>query len=148
MAYPASTKTLSEAQRNVDAAALSIKRVVQDLITLSAAQSVDRIVLIDLQRRLTTSIDTFNVAKVLVGMQAYARDQKQSQTLDLATEFNAMVDALVALRQWIFDNFPRSGSALLERSVNLLGESTNLQFTSAQLTNFRTEATIFVATIN
>ena len=149
MAYPASTQTLHDTLGRVNRTALTTQRQVQQLRNDSAAGDTIRQRYIDLQRTLDQAIKEWNKAASVPGIEAYARDQLQNQTLDLATEFSAMVTAATNLRDWINTNFPRDATtgAVLLKTVDTAGTETPLVFTTAQTAGFRTQADAFIATV-
>lgn len=149
MAWPASTQTLEKALANVNTQALAVKARLQQLVTDSAAGAVDRWRLVDVMRLLSQAIAMWNAASALPGMAAYAQAQVGNSQLDVATEFQSMVNAAQSLLNWIAANFPKdatSGAALVA-SLNADGTMTQLTFTTAQLATFRTNANAVIATI-
>lgn len=150
MAWPASQQTLSDALMRGNRTALTIKNDVMSIRNASVSSDITRRTFVTLQRQLTSAIDIFNEIKNVPGILAFAREQYDDPTLDVGTEFNAMVSAAENLRDWIFANFPTdSGSgAILAETVDSLGNITQLVFTSAQLDAFRIQADIFLGTIS
>ena len=149
MAFPASTITQSTAWASITGAALRIKSQVETLRNLSAAGDTGRTSYVALQRQLDNTVENWNTASAVPGLEAYARDQINDQALNLTAEFIAMRNAALALRDWIFNNIPTdsgSGAALL-RTVGADGEMIELTFTTGQTAGFRTQADAFVATI-
>ncbi len=149
MAWPASTQTIVDAFQETNKKALGMKTRVQAVRDNSAAGPIDRNILLNLQRDLDTAIDLWNTAKAITGIVQYAKDQFADQALDVAAEFNGMVNAAITLRDWIFNNFPTDAGtgAVLVHTVDIEGAVTHLTFSSAQLATFRTHADTFTATI-
>lgn len=150
MSYPASIETLRRAFDGANGFSLTAKNKAQGLRTRSVSGPVERRLFLDLQQTLAQAITWWDRAKALPGMQAYARDQFQNQTLDVAAEFVAMTVAAASLRDWIFAVFPTDAAsgAVLEKAVDINGTVTDLTFTSLQLAAFRTEADAFLATVS
>jgi len=147
MTWPANKQTLVQAFTAANRAAIRAKSNTQTISNASAAGSINRDRLIDLQNQLNEAIVLWTQVKALSGIVAYAQDQFDDPALDVAAEFTAMVDAAVDLRDWIFNNFPTNSGAALIKSLNISGTLTTLEFTTAQLSGFRTEADTFIATI-
>jgi len=149
MAFPASAVTKAEAWDDIRHAANRIKGVTQNLRNASAAGATGRTSYVSLQKRLDDTVERWNVLAATPQLQAYARDQIEDPTLDLAAEYVAMRDAATALRDWIFANIPTDAAtgAVLLRVIDATGESVELTFTSAQASGFRTQADAFLATI-
>ncbi len=149
MAFPATTLTSQQAWDRIRRQALDIRDIVQALRNDSAAGNTERRRYVFTQRRLQIAIDEWDALSTTPGLQAYARDQLDDQTLNLATEFTQMRAAAIALRDWIFANVPThagTGAQLLTAySVDGLG--TELTFNTGQTGQFRTEADTFLATI-
>lgn len=150
MAWPASQQTLYNGLLETNRIALTIKNDVMSIRNASVSSDINRRTFINLQRQLTNAISRFNEIKNIPGILQYVRDQYDNPTLDVGTEFNAMVNSATNLRNWIYNNFPiDSGSgAILSETVDLDGNITSLVFTSAQLTSFRVQADIFLGTIS
>lgn len=155
MAWPASKTTLRGYFDAINRAAAQTKAQVHDVRSRSALGPVNRRMLIDLQKRVDQFIDVLDAAIALPqadrdALIAFTQEQFGDATLDVVAEFNAMHSAAVTLRDWIHTNFPRDAGtgAVLVETVSQEGETVALQFTSAQLANFRTQADAFTATIS
>lgn len=146
MAFPASTLTLEAGWSDFRALALTVKRKTTQLRDLSAAGTTDRVLYVKLRGILDNAVTQW--AAILAetsGLQAYARDQLEDQSLDLSAEYTAMRNAAIALRDWLDANIPTgAGGAVLERQI----DDTPLVFTSGQTAGFRTEADTLIATID
>lgn len=83
------------------------------------------------------------------GIAAYAQAQVGDATLNVATEFNAMVAALDTLRDWAMANFPKDANGfLLAKQFSADGRTTDRQFNTASLATFRTQLDALTATID
>lgn len=149
MAYPATAQSLQEALANADAQAIKIRSHAQILRDRSAAGPIGRQGVIDFVGTLTRAINVWNATKALSGIGAYAQAQKGNGTLDVVTEFNAMVTEAASLRDWITANFPKDSTsqAVLIYTYDAAGAFTELTFTTAQLAQFRTRADTLIALI-
>lgn len=150
MAFPASTVTAEQAWNGIRDRAVRLKSQVQTIRDSSAAGDTGRTSYIGLQRSLDRAVSTWNAFASVPGLQAYARDQIDDATLDLAAEFVAMRDAAIALRNWIFANMPRDAGtgAVLLHTVGQDGAQIELTVTAAQTAGFRSAADVFLLTIN
>jgi len=149
MAFPASQQLLVQALSKASELALRIKGHAQRVRDDSASGPIPRVNVVALMGALTKSIDAWNSISQLSGIQQYARDQYDDQNLNIGAEFTAMRSAAIVLRDWIFDNYPKAASGAWESlSHTNDGAGVALTFTSAQLSQFRTEADAFLATIS
>jgi hypothetical protein len=149
MPFPASQQTLKAGLDSAIATAASLQQFVSNARNASAAGNVGRFSILNLSRQLGDGVTSWNAIAALPGIVAYGQAQYGS-ALDIAGEFTAMVNAAAALRDWIIANFPKDvgSGAVLVYTVNASGQLTELQFTSAQLAPFRTQADTFLATIS
>lgn len=149
MAYPASTRTLQSVLDEINATALRVKANLQAVRTASAAGPIARQQILDVQRDLARALERLTTLSATPGLVAYAQAQFNSPTLDVATEFTAMLAAMTSLRDWTFANFPKdAGSgAWLVYTYDTSGLATPLTFTTAELAQWRTRVDAVVATI-
>lgn len=148
MAFPASGQLLADALRGARNLATRLKVASVDIRTRSAAGPINRQDVVIFMGALSDAISQWGAISALPGIGQYARDQLGNQSLDLAAEFSAMVGAAVALKDWIFANFPKdAGGAWLLESVDANGVRVPLTFTAASLAQFRTNCSAFEATI-
>lgn len=83
------------------------------------------------------------------GLAAYAQQQVNDPTLDVAAAFNAMVAQLDALRDWVITNFPKDvGNFLLAQQFQADGRTVDRQFSTAALSGFRAQLDALLATID
>lgn len=83
------------------------------------------------------------------GIAAYAQEQVNDPTLNVATEFASMVAQIDATRTWINTNFPKDGSGfLLDRTRDSSARFVDRQFSTATLATFRTVLDELIATID
>lgn len=149
MAFPASQSRLENVLDTIQKRASQIKNEVQSLRDTSATNNVARSRFANLMRSLQQTIDEWDALSSTPGLAAYAQEQFNDPTLDLAAEYTAMRAAAVTLRDWIFNAIPThspSGAALMS-ILNADGTVTPIEVTPAQSSGFRTEADIFIATI-
>lgn len=149
MAFPTTTQTLSSALQDAFLTAIRIKAEVQRRRDLSAAGNTARVDYIALQANIDRAITLWNTSAATPGIGQYAKDQYNDPALDIAAEFTAMVNAAVALRQWVFDNIPKDAGtgALLIYTSDISGRLVPMTVTPAQTAGFRTACDAFLATI-
>lgn len=85
------------------------------------------------------------------GIGAYAQSQINDGTIVVATEFNNMMTTLDSVIAWIIANFPKDGSGFLlavQFAADNSGRTTDRQFSTAALANFRTTLDTLIATID
>lgn len=147
MSWPTLQQSLNDALWSTNRTASQVKRQITLLRNMANSGPVERNRLIEAMRLLNNAVTTWNAASSVPGVVAYARDQFNDQTMNVAAEFTAMVGAAEGLKSWIFTAFPTSGGAILNQSMDEDGQLTSLFFTQAQLAPFVTEADILLATI-
>ncbi len=84
----------------------------------------------------------------LPGIGAYAQAQANDPGLNVATEFNAMIAAMDGVRDWVIANFPAASGYLQAQSFQADGRTTDRQFNTASLVNYRTQLDALIAAIN
>ena len=88
------------------------------------------------------------VLKATPGIGQFAKDQFDDQTLDIATEFQGMLDAIQDILNWIRTNIPVStGGFIEERKIETDDTSTLKVYTAASTSGFRTELDLLIAAI-
>lgn len=148
MAFPASSSTTFEALSQIKATAVRIRDQVTNLRNISAAGTASRPSFVNLQKQLNRAIVLWDLYSSTPGLSQYAKDQHGDQVLDIVAEYTAMRAAAVSLRDWIFNNMPKTGSSPLLYNLNADGTLTELTFTSSQTAAFRTECDALIATIS
>ena len=148
MSYPASTLTLARALASIDGHANKMKTRADNLRAASAAGDTQRRLYVDVLHQIATVLDAWDAAIAVPGLVAYARAEKNNQTLDVVAEFNAMRAALIALRDEVFGSLPVNGGGVVEYAVTVDGDRVPLVFTPAQTANFRTAAAAFIASVD
>ena len=148
MPFPASQELLFEGLQTARSIALTTKQEAENLKANSLLGPVARDELIRLMRLCDNAVVRWTAVAALPGIGQYAKDQLDDQTIDLAAEFLAMRTQAAALRDWIFNNFPKTGAGWLVYTYTAGGEETDLTFSTVQLADFRTEVDLFTATIS
>jgi hypothetical protein len=82
------------------------------------------------------------------GLAAYAQQQVNNPSLDVAGAFTTMQAALVATGNWIVTNFPTDSSGFLQATQFSNGQVQWANFTSAQLAGLVTQLNALSATIS
>lgn len=149
MAFPASAPLLSDELAKAKNEALRIRNLSTAIKARSLAGDIARFELIAYMGQLNRAVTIWNAARSTPNIAAYAQTQLGNGSLDVAAEFTAMMNATTALRDWIFNNFPKdAGNAWLVYSYDSAGVQTSLVFTTAQLAPFRTNVDSLLATIS
>jgi len=150
MAFPASQGTLASSLQEASNIAVRLKGLAQQVRTASAAGDTGRSIYLTLQARLAEGAARWAQIGAVPGIAAYAQEQYGNGSLDVVAEFTTMRNAVLALRDWIFNNFPKDGgsSAALVFVYNVDGVPSELTFTSVQTIQFRVEADAFIATVS
>ena len=118
MAWPASIQRLDDALAGVDRTALALQARAISIRDSSLSGPISRYTVVNFLREVVNAVGVFDAASTLgAPLVAYARDQKNDQTIDVAAEFTAMRNAADGLATWINANFPTdagSGAVLLQ----------------------------------
>jgi hypothetical protein len=150
MAYPASQRTLQSVLDEINATALRVRANLTSVRNASAAGPIARQQVIDVQRDLARGVERLTTLSTTPGLAAYAQEQFNNPSLNVAAEFTTMLAAMVSLRDWVFANFPKdAGSgAWLVYSYDANGVATSLTFSSADLAQWRTRVDAVAAAIS
>lgn len=134
------------------AARLAAQQIQQQAIALNAqiaAGSVSSQTIVNTASFFANANALLTQYAAVPGLAAYAQQQVNNVSLDVAGTFNAMQAALVASLTWIVSNFPKDGGGnLLYAQFNGSGQVVLASFTSSQLSGLATLLTSLIATID
>jgi len=151
MAYPTSRlrDVVARAFTNADSTAIRLRSLAGALDAQMAAGPVTAtLILDDLLAELKSSRTVLVASRDTSGILAYAREQFDDNTIDLPTEFAALIVAINSVVTWIFDNFPTASSGHLQRHILATdGTLTDRSFSSVQTAGLRTELQALFAAI-
>lgn len=151
MAYPTSRlrAVVARAFTNADSTAIRLRSMAGGLDgQLAAGPVTATVILDDLLAELRSSRVVLIASRDTSGVLAYAREQFDDPTIDLPTEFTALIAAIDAVITWIVDNFPTGTGGFLERyQIAADGTLTDRSFTSAQTAGLRTQLQALFAAI-
>jgi hypothetical protein len=147
MAYKASIQTLEAALRRANETALWMKTV-----HTKASADLSGTVTSDLVFRLVDetrgAISILNAQASVPGIVAYAQQQFNDATYDVAAEFNNMVSKLTAVVAWVGTNFPKDGSGfVLGYTISGDGSRTPRSFSAASTTGLKNAVDAVVTSI-
>lgn len=153
MSFPSDGGTLkfglSEAWQGIRRAASQIKQSATTLRDSSAAGSVASRAILNFVNLLRDKRVEMAAFAAVPGLAAYAQEQVDDPTLDIAAEYTAMVAAVDATITWVVDNFPKDANGwLLARTLTAQGQLQDRMFTTVALANLRTELDALIATID
>lgn len=146
MAYP--TGMLSLVLEGIDRRLVGVKTYCTTARTAMAAGSVVATVIVDLHIRLKADHAALDAAKNTPGLAAYAQEQKNNGSLDVAAEFMAVLAAMADVVTWIEANFPKDGSGFLLRETWGANGPVDRSFTTAATAGLRTELDALISTIS
>lgn len=141
--------TLEDAWSSAMGHAGRIKRKAQSLHT-STLSSCTATLILNVVRDILSARDALAQLAGTPGLEAYARDQIEDPTLNLAVEYNAMIAAINAVRDWVFVNIPKeavTGYLLIETLTTELVR-VDREFSSVSLGGLRTVLDTLIASIN
>lgn len=147
MAFPASGKvTLRQAWEGILSNAIRIKRMAQELV---ASPSITRRTVLDFENALTDSLATLDSYTSTQGLLAYAQNELNDATINLAAEYTTMRTQIVATQDWIVANFPKDASSnLAVYSFDVDKKYIDIILTTGQLAAVKTQLNALIATIN
>lgn len=145
--FPASgTTSLSTAWSQVTQIAANIKAVAT---TLNSSTAISRQQVLNFANSLADALSRLTTYAATPGLPAYAINQLNTPTLDIAAEYTTMRTQIVSLQDWIVTNFPKDASNnLVVFSFDANKRFTDIFLTEAQLGAFKTQLSALVATIN
>ena len=154
MTFPSATGTIQDdlavAWARARQAAASVKLRATSLRALSAAGPVGSSAILDFSTFLEDMKLQLIRSRDTAGIGPYAQAQINDNTINVATEFNAMMAQIDASIAWINTNFPKDGSGFLlaVQFVGSTGRTADRQFSTATLATFRTVLDSLIATID
>lgn len=138
MSYP--TGMLSLTLEKVDLRMIQLRKFcVVEIAVMAAGDVPARRILERIYAEMTNAQAQFTLAAAMSGIGQYAKDQKNSQGLDVVAEFNAVTTAVQAAADWVLNTFPQSGGYLQATTLEA-GDATvqQRQFSPAQTAGLRT----------
>jgi hypothetical protein len=146
--FPASVQTQADALAGARRTATTMKSFAQNVRDFMFAGTVSANQVQAVMLEFKTAIETWDAAKAVPGIAAYALAQYDDTTLDIAAEFTAMLSAARTVRDWVIANFPKDASGYILKDIyEADGAITVRQFTSAQTAGLRTALDSFIATV-
>lgn len=141
MAFKANTVALQDAFEQATSLAKVEKTYLQAWST-ALNSNITSIFALEMLNNLARAITTFNATSAIPGMQAYAQQQFGTNTYDVATEYTNMVNALVAIQNWLKTNIPSNSVSIVN------GVLTGNSYTPAQTAALKTLVNNAIATID
>lgn len=132
--------------------ASQMKLATQDIKTVSLAGTMTSSQVLDYATKLAEIKASLQACAAVQGIQAYAQAQINDNTINVATEFNAMIAALDNVTSWLLANFPKTPTTNELRAKLFAGDNsgrtTDVVFSAAATSGFRTQLDALLATIN
>jgi hypothetical protein len=113
-----------------------------------AANNVPWTDFVRVQASLSWALTQMDAAAAVPGMEQYAKDQEGDQAYNVAADYTAMRTAVLAIRDWIYTNMPRSGNFVATQQLAQDGTLTDAIYTPAQTAGLRTLIDNFKATVD
>lgn len=145
MSFPGSgTSSLASVWENLQAAA---GRVKDRSAFLVAATGITRRQALEHHNYLLDIRAQMEVFAAAPGLQAYAQNEINNPSLNLATEYVAMRNALDAVVGWMITNFPATSGEL--RVYNFVSSRVaDISLTSGELSAYKAQLSSLIATIS
>lgn len=149
MPFPtANTKrTLASALERAQAQADSIKRIAGNNLARLVAGPVAADAILALMDNLNGAVAVLRDAASTPGIAAYAQNE-WGDTVDIASAFSEMVDAIAVTAQWIATNFPKDKDGYLLAETIVDGQRTQRSFSAEQTEGLRERLSALIATID
>lgn len=147
MPFPANTATLRDTWETVQRTARDLKKYLQDFNTQSLAGPLSANAVIGVMNALIIAKTQNTAAAGVGGLAAYAQEQVNDPTLNVAAEFTSMNDAITLAINWIVANFPANGGYIQKDTLSATGVAVR-SFTTAELAGLRTQLSSVIATIS
>jgi len=145
MAFPGSgVSSLAGTWENLQAAAGRIK---DRSAALAAASSITRRQALEHHNYLLDIRAQMEIFAAAPGLQAYAQNEINNPSLNLATEYVTMRNALDALVAWLVANFPNTSGELRVYTF-VSSRVTDIALTAPELSAYKTQLTNLTATIS
>lgn len=151
MPFP-TANPLTAALVSAQQTATNLKYLAQSTATACAAGPVSANVLLQMMDTMVRAKATLNAAAAVPGMAQYAKDQYNNQSLNIATEFTAMVNAIDTAATQIAANIPKGtagqGGWMLTQKFAADGSVTVRTFSTAETAAIVTALNTLAATIS
>lgn len=155
MTFPSNTGTkqddLAMAWARARTTAASIKSRATALRNAAQAGSIGSSAILDFATMLADAKLALQRSASTGGIAAYAQEQVNDNTINVATEFSTMMASLDSITSWITINFPKDGNGFLlavQFAGDGTGRTTDRQFTAVQTAGLRTALDSLIATID
>lgn len=154
MAFPSDTGTVQEscdsAWRRARSIASNVKVRTTKLRADSLAGTMTSSDALDFSAFLADMKDRLNAIKNVAGIQAYAQSAINDPTINVATEFTNMVQAMTDTISWLLTNFPKTPGTneLRAKLFDGAGRTVDVVFSAASTSAFRTALDALLASIN
>jgi hypothetical protein len=132
--------------------ASQLKLATNDIKTVSLAGTMTSSQVLTFATRIAEIKVALLACASVVGIQTYAQAQINDNTINVATEFNAMVAAIDNVTSWLLTNFPKTPGTNELRAKLFSGDSSgrtvDVVFSAGATSGFRTQLDALLATIN
>lgn len=147
MSFPSSGATLADKWARIQSDAARLK---SRSATLVAASQITRREALEYQNALLdirADLETLTAGAASNGLQAYAQAQVNDPSLNIATEYTTMRNALDSLTAWLVTNFPNTAGELRVYTF-VSSRVTDVLLTAGELTAYKAQLNGLIATIN
>jgi hypothetical protein len=131
-------KTIQEKAKTVRDQAVLIKSQID-------AGPVQSDIVVNLMRNLKVAYDVIDAAKAAPGLNVYARNEFNDQTLDYVAEVDAALAAMLTCYSWVNTNFPKDANGYLLKDKIVNGAIDNRVFAQAQTAGLSTALGTLIA---
>lgn len=146
MAYP--TQSADAAVDEVDRIAISTKSFAIRRRDEMAAGNTPSTTIFDVAIQIKSTRDRLATLAAIPGIVERARAKKNTPSLDVAAEFQNMLNAMDSVIAWVAANFPTDNDGYLLSSTLGADGPIDRQFTPQQTATFRTVLDNLIATID
>ena len=145
---PFKTDGLAKAYTGAQRESIRIKSYATSAAATLAVGNVSANLIQAIMLQMKSSIEVWDAASGLSGMQQWARDQEDDQAYDVVAEFLTMRNSAISVRDWVINNFPTSAGGFIEKDTyEADGAITVRSFTNVDTAVLQTRLTTLAASI-
>lgn len=146
MALKVTTLPVAQAFNNLLQRSSTLKSNVQTVRGALATANTNADVVINIMRHIRTARDEITTAKVVAGLDSYAKAQFNDTTVDIVKEANDVITACNNVLSWIAANFPSGAGGFILKDKIVDGQIEARVFTPTAMAGLITQLDALIAT--
>ena len=145
MALKMQTYVLASALETIQAKAKTVRDTATTVKAQIDAGPIASDIIINLMRHMRTAHDVMSAAKVMPGLNEYAKNEFNDPLINYVAEIDAALSAMLACYAWVNTNFPKDAGGYLLKDKIVNGVIENRIFTQAQTAGLSTALGTLIA---